>query len=128
MQLAEALKQPVAFLPALKIAGGETTVTLSGDGLGGRNLEVALAAVAPLNALQNVALVTLATDGEDGPTDAAGAIVTGETCAAGEELGLKPASFLSRHDSYRYFEAAGGLIKIGPTGTNVNDLNFLFYF
>jgi glycerate 2-kinase len=114
--------------PAMSIAGGETTVTVKGNGLGGRNLHLALAAVNRLSGLKNTALVTLATDGEDGPTDAAGAIVTGDTKEKAQDLGLDPDDFLSRNDSYTFFEKVGGLIRTGPTGTNVNDLTFFFQF
>ncbi|PKO13756.1 MAG: glycerate kinase [Chloroflexi bacterium HGW-Chloroflexi-10] len=112
--------------PVCLIAGGETTVTLHGKGKGGRNQELALAAVPVLNGKKDVLLVTLATDGEDGPTDAAGAVVTGETMARGLVLGLDVYEYLSENDAYHYFEALGDLIKPGPTGTNVNDLTFLF--
>jgi hydroxypyruvate reductase len=71
-------------------------------------------------------LITLATDGEDGPTEAAGAVVTGETFRRARSLGLDPAEYLARNDSYSFFEALGDLLKPGPTGTNVNDLTFLF--
>lgn len=118
-----AYKQPYCL-----VAGGETTVTLLGDGHGGRNQELALAAVPALAGLQDVSLITLATDGEDGPTDAAGAVVTGETGQRAEALGLSAADYLSRNDAYPFFTALGDLIKIGPTGTNVNDLTFLFGF
>lgn len=111
--------------PFCLIAGGETTVTIQGDGKGGRNQELALAAVEELRGLENVMLISLATDGEDGPTDAAGAVATGETFQRGERLGLDVAGYLSRNDAYRYFQALGDLILTGPSGTNVNDLVFL---
>jgi hydroxypyruvate reductase len=114
--------------PACLVAGGETTVTLRGDGLGGRNQELALGAVADLAGLPQVALVTLATDGGDGPTDAAGAVVTGETLARAQALGLDPAGHLARNDAYRFFDPLGDLLKPGPTQTNVNDLAFVFAF
>ncbi len=117
--------QPVPR-PACIVAGGETTVTIKGDGRGGRNTELALAAVTELADYPGVMLVTLATDGEDGPTDAAGAVVTGETYRRARSLGLEPAEYLARNDSYSFFEALGDLLKPGPTGTNVNDLTFLF--
>lgn len=110
------------------IAGGETTVTLQGAGKGGRNLELALAAVPLLAGLTDVMLVTLATDGEDGPTDAAGAVVTGETADRASALGLDPTAFLANNDSYHFFEKLGDLLQPGPTGTNVNDLTFLLRF
>ncbi len=112
--------------PACLIAGGETTVVVRGDGLGGRNLEVALGAAQEIAELSDVVFISLATDGEDGPTDAAGAVVTGETLSKARTLGLDAADFLRRNDSYHFFEPLDALIRIGPTGTNVNDLNFLF--
>ena len=123
LQLKENLPRPFCL-----IAGGETTVTLRGHGRGGRNQELALAAAIELNELESLMLVTLATDGEDGPTDAAGAVVTGETYRRAIDLGLSPESFLADNDSYFFFESLGDLIKIDPTGTNVNDLTFLFGF
>lgn len=110
------------------VAGGETTVTIRGSGKGGRNQELALAAVPELAVLDNVMLITLATDGEDGPTDAAGAVVTGETFEEGKALGLNPQAFLENNDSYHYFDTLENLMRPGPTGTNVNDLTFLFIF
>lgn len=114
--------------PACLVAGGETTVTLAGNGLGGRNQELALSCVRDLDGLQDIAIVTLATDGGDGPSDAAGAVVTGETLQRGLLLGLSPENHLRRNDSYHYFEPLGDLIKSGPTQTNVNDLTFIFAF
>jgi hydroxypyruvate reductase len=112
--------------PACIVAGGETTVTLKGIGKGGRNTELALAAVSELADFPGVMLVTLATDGEDGPTEAAGAVVTGETFRRSAGLDLHPGFFLERNDSYSFFSALDDLLKPGPTGTNVNDLVFLF--
>ncbi|MFT3890899.1 MAG: glycerate kinase [Anaerolineales bacterium] len=111
--------------PFCLIAGGETTVTIKGNGKGGRNQELALAAVNELRDVKNVVLISLATDGDDGPTDAAGAVVTGESARRGESLGLDVSASLVRNDAYPFFEALGDLIKCGPTGTNVNDLVFL---
>lgn len=111
--------------PFCLIAGGETTVTIQGDGTGGRNQELALAAVPELVDLENALLISLATDGEDGPTDAAGAVMSGKTLGRAKELGLDVADYLSRNDAYTFFEQLGDLLKIGPTGTNVNDLVFL---
>lgn len=108
------------------IGGGETTVTKTGNGLGGRNLEVALGAVTELRGNRGVALITFATDGEDGPTDAAGAIVTNVTFEKGMHMGLIPDAFLENNDSYHYFAKVGGLIKTGSTGTNVMDLILLY--
>jgi glycerate 2-kinase len=73
-------------------------------------------------------LAAFATDGVDGPTDAAGAIVTGETAARARSLGLKPGAFLADNDSYTFFEKVGGLIQTGPTGTNVNDIALLLAY
>ena len=112
--------------PACLVVGGETTVTLVGDGLGGRNQEMALGAVTDLADLPGVLLVTLATDGGDGPTDAAGAMVTGETLQRAAHLGLYPSDYLGRNDAYHFFQTLGDLLITGPTGTNVNDLAFLF--
>ena len=112
--------------PFCLIAGGETTVTIKGKGKGGRNQELALAAVDELSSLEGVMLVALGTDGDDGPTDAAGAVVTGESARRAESLGLDAADYLSRNDAYPFFDKLGDLLKTGPTGTNVNDLIFLF--
>jgi glycerate 2-kinase len=112
--------------PACIVVGGETTVTLLGDGLGGRNTELALSAVEEIAGLKNTSLVTLATDGGDGPTDAAGAVITGDTLARALQIGLTPAHFLAVNDSYHFFEPLEDLLKPGPTQTNVNDLAFIF--
>ncbi len=114
--------------PACMVIGGETTVTITGDGLGGRNQELALGAIAPCAGLQDIAIVALASDGEDGPTDAAGAVVTGASFAEAAELGLAPNDYLGRNDAYHFFKALGDLIITGPTDTNVNDLTFIFAF
>lgn len=114
--------------PYLGIAGGETTVKVTGQGLGGRNLEVALGAVQKMSGLERALLVTLATDGEDGPTDAAGACVTHQTAALAKNFDLTEVSYLENNDAYHYFEKVGGLLITGPSGTNVNDLNFIFLF
>lgn len=119
--------RPVAR-PACVVWGGETTVTVQGDGLGGRNQELALAAALALDGWPDVALVTLATDGIDGPTDAAGALVTGETVARAIQQGLAPAAYMARSDSYHFFQQLGDLVITGPTQTNVNDLMLLFVF
>ena len=113
--------QPVER-PACLLIGGETTVTVRGDGLGGRNQEMALAAALAIEGLADVMIVPLATDGSDGPNDAAGALADGETIVEARRLGLDPLDFLRRNDAYHFFEAVGGLLKTGPTHTNVNDL------
>lgn len=112
--------------PACVIAGGETTVTVRGNGLGGRNLEVALGAVAEIKGLQNVIIITLATDGEDGPTDAAGAVVKGSTYQQALDLGLNIEMSHENNDSYHFFKSLDALVKIGSTGTNVNDISYVF--
>ncbi len=112
-------------LPACLVLGGETTVTVRGSGRGGRNQEVALGAALALDGWENVLVATLATDGTDGPTDAAGAFADGDTVARARALGLDPADHLARNDAYPFFAALGDLIITGPTGTNVNDLAFV---
>lgn len=102
--------------------GGETTVTLRGEGRGGRNQELALAAAIGLAGWPDRLVVALATDGEDGPTPAAGAWVTGDTVRLAAEAGLGAAAYLADNDSYAFFAQTGGLLETGPTGTNVNDL------
>jgi hydroxypyruvate reductase len=114
--------------PACLVWGGETTVTVRGGGTGGRNQELALAAALAMEGVPGVVLVALGTDGTDGPTDAAGAIATGETIARARSLGLDPAAHLEENNAYPFFDALGDLIRTGPTGTNVNDLMFLFAF
>jgi glycerate 2-kinase len=104
------------------IFGGETTVTLRGHGYGGRNQELALAAGIAMDGWNQVVVASFATDGDDGPTDAAGAIVTGETVSIARSRGIDPFIYLDQNDSYHFFGEVGGLIKTGPTGTNVNDL------
>jgi len=110
--------------PACLIVGGETTVTVRGAGRGGRNQEAALAAALVIDGLPDVVISTFATDGVDGPTDAAGAIVTGDTLSLARALGLDPQKHLDDNDSYSFFAALSSLVVTGPTGTNVNDLMF----
>jgi len=112
--------------PACLIAGGETTVTVRGAGKGGRNQETALAAALRIAGTEQVAFITLATDGEDGQTEAAGAAVTGETLARAIALGLNLQGSLEDNDSGTFFKVLGDRVCTGPTGTNVNDLVFLF--
>jgi hydroxypyruvate reductase len=104
------------------ILGGETTVTVRGEGKGGRNQELALAAAMALDGWERVMIISLATDGTDGPTDAAGAVATGSTLSRAQALGLDAAAHLTNNDSYPFFAALGDLIFTGPTNTNVNDL------
>jgi hydroxypyruvate reductase len=111
--------------PFCMIAGGETTVTVTGTGRGGRNQELALAAVEALAGSVNVMLVALASDGEDGPTEAAGAVATGDTLERGRRLGLLPGEFLEANNAFAYFDSLGDLLRPGPTDTNVADLALL---
>jgi hydroxypyruvate reductase len=114
--------------PCCVVAGGETTVTVRGNGRGGRNQELVLAAAWPLADLPDVLLLSVGTDGSDGPTDAAGAWVDGSTLARARELGLDPTRALTENDAYPLLDAVGGLVRTGPTNTNVNDLMLLFAF
>ena len=111
--------------PAGIIAGGETTVIVTGKGKGGRNQEIALAAAAKLRRLDGTVIASLSTDGIDGPTHVAGAIVDGKTLVRAAEVGLSPEKFLADNDSYHFFSKLGDLIFTGPTGTNVNDISVI---
>jgi hydroxypyruvate reductase len=112
-------------LPALFVLSGETTVTVRGAGLGGRNQELALSFALEVAGKAGVALLSLATDGRDGPTDAAGALVDGGTAERARKGGLEPRRALATHDSYRALLVSGDLLRLGPTGTNVADLVLL---
>lgn len=112
--------------PACLLAGGETVVTLRGEGKGGRNQEFALAAALALRGTKNIAVLAAGTDGTDGPTDAAGAIVGSLSVARALEQGLNADEFLARNDSYSFFLQTGELLRTGPTGTNVMDLYAAF--
>jgi glycerate 2-kinase len=107
------------------LSGGETTVTIRGEGLGGRNQEFTLATAIQIAGMEKVAALSAGTDGTDGPTDAAGAIADGGTVARAAKLGMSAQEFLTANDSYHFFEPLGDLIKTGPTGTNVMDLRIL---
>lgn len=104
------------------IAGGETVVQLTGTGLGGRNQELALAAAEGIRGLENTVIFSAGSDGTDGPTDAAGGYVDGDTALVLEKSGVKISEVLKENDAYHALEQCGGLIKTGPTGTNVNDV------
>ena len=104
------------------LAGGETVVTLRGNGLGGRNQELALSAAAALSQIPNAAIISVGSDGTDGPTDAAGGYADTQTLAALREKGLNYTQMLGNNDSYHALKAVDGLIFTGPTGTNVNDV------
>jgi glycerate 2-kinase len=120
--LAATLRSLRPTVPTLLVAGGETTVTMRGHGRGGRNQTLALAAMLELHETPDTTLIAFATDGEDGPTDAAGAVVDGGSLARARALGLDPARSLDDDDAYPVFDALGDLLRIGPTGTNVCDL------
>jgi len=111
--------------PACIIGGGETTVTLRGNGKGGRNQELALAAAVRLDGWEGVTLLSGGTDGTDGPTDAAGAVVDGQTLSRSRHLGLSASDFLARNDSYHFFAALDDLVITGATSTNVMDLQII---
>lgn len=104
------------------VFAGETTVRVDGDGLGGRNQEAALAAARHIAGRPRLVFATLATDGVDGPTDAAGAIVDGETAARGRARGLDLNRHLAEHNAYPFLDSTGDLLRCGPTGTNVGDI------
>jgi len=107
------------------IFGGETTVTVKGDGKGGRNTELALAFALAVEGMEDIKFLSAGTDGTDGPTDAAGAIVDGETIGRARTKGLDPEAYLDRNDSYNFFKETGELFITGPTGTNVMDLQII---
>lgn len=111
--------------PAAIVAGGETTVTITGSGKGGPNQELVLSASQKINGLKGVAIASIDTDGVDGPVDAAGAIADGQTVTRARNMGLKHAEFLMNNDSYSFFSRLDDLIFTGPTGTNVNDLSVM---
>jgi glycerate-2-kinase len=107
------------------LAGGETTVTVRGQGKGGRNMELALAFAMEIEGYSGITLLSAGTDGTDGPTDAAGAVVDGNTISKARALGLNPQACLDDNDSYAFFDTCGGLLVTGATGTNVMDLQIV---
>jgi glycerate-2-kinase len=111
--------------PAAVVLSGETVVTVTGNGKGGRNQELALSAALRIRGIECVLLASLSTDGVDGPTDSAGAIVDGATVERGERLGLDAEKFLNENASYDFFSKLGDVIITGPTGTNVNDISVI---
>jgi hydroxypyruvate reductase len=108
--------------PACILCGGETTVTLRGDGKGGRNQEFALASALAIDGIGNLVLLAGGTDGNDGPTDAAGAMADGRTLARARAQGLDPFDYLKRNDAYHFFQPLEDLVITGPTRTNVMDV------
>lgn len=116
--------EPVAK-PACLISGGETTVTLTGGGKGGRNQEFVLAAGAKERDMKNTVVLSAGTDGTDGPTDAAGAIWDSTSLGRAKDAGLSPKDYLNRNDSYHFFQSLNDLYKTGPTNTNVMDVRII---
>jgi glycerate-2-kinase len=108
--------------PLALLLGGETTVTVRGGGRGGRNQELALALAIELEGREGIVAASIGTDGTDGPTDAAGGMIDGETIPRGAARGLDGRGFLARNDSHPFLRATGDLLVTGPTGTNVCDV------
>ena len=108
--------------PACILSGGETTIVLKGNGKGGRNQEFALIAALDMHGENRMVILSGGTDGTDGPTDAAGAVVDTSTIAKARKIGLNPDKFLANNDSYHFFKKTGDLLMTGPTGTNVMDI------
>ncbi len=119
----DVLRQP--HPPLCLIGGGETTVNVCGSGKGGRNMELALIFALAVEGSRGITFLSAGTDGTDGPTDAAGAIVDGNTIPQARSKGLDPEAYLANNDSYTFFENAGGLLITGPTGTNVMDIQIM---
>ena len=111
--------------PMAIILGGETVVEITGHGKGGRNQEIALSAADKIASLDNVVIFSVGSDGTDGPTDAAGGIVDGNTKEKIEKSGKKIYEILKENDSYTYLKEVDGLVFTGPTGTNVNDFSVI---
>jgi hydroxypyruvate reductase len=111
--------------PACILSGGETTVTITGAGLGGRCQEFALTAALDISENHNIVVLGGGTDGTDGPTDAAGAVVDSNTVTHAMAMGLNPYHYLSNNDSYNFFKILGDLLVTGPTNTNVMDLRIV---
>ncbi len=107
------------------LSGGETTVTVTGSGRGGRNTELALSFAIAINGINDISMLSAGTDGTDGPTDAAGAIVDGGTVLRGITRGLDPREYLDNNDSYTFLKETGDLFITGPTGTNVMDIQII---
>jgi len=111
--------------PACLLSGGETTVTIKGEGKGGRNQEFVLAAALRMTGMEDAVVLSGGTDGSDGPTDAAGAIADNSTLERAAAKGLDPQEYLENNDSYNFFNELNDLYKTGPTNTNVMDLRIL---
>lgn len=119
-----ASSNPVAK-PACIVSGGETTVTVTGDGLGGRNMEFAVQAALFIDGAEGIIMASVGSDGSDGPTDAAGAAVDGSTAQRARESGVNIEDFIARNDSYHFHQKMGSLIVTGPTNTNVMDIRIM---
>lgn len=115
---------PVA-IPAGIVASGETTVRVTGKGVGGRNQELVLSAALKIDKTQSVVVASMSTDGVDGPTTAAGAIIDGKTLVRADRLCMDASVYLDNNDSHTFFSKTGDLILTGPTGTNVNDISLI---
>jgi len=112
-------------MPACILSGGETTVTIKGKGLGGRNQEFVLAGALEISGIEKVVLLSGGTDGTDGPTDATGAMADNTTVQRAKSLGLDPNFYLDNNDAYPFFEKLGDLLITGPTHTNVMDVRII---
>ncbi|MCP4134963.1 MAG: glycerate kinase [bacterium] len=111
--------------PACVISGGETTVMVTGEGLGGRNMEFGIQAACCIEGIPGITMASVGTDGSDGPTDAAGAVADGDTIRKAKEKGLDIEQYIAKNDSYHFFEEIGDLIITGPTNTNVMDVRIV---
>lgn len=116
----QTVKRPICI-----ISGGETTVTVTGKGVGGRNMELALSFAQEIEGIHGITLLSAGTDGTDGPTDAAGAIVNGQTVIKAKTHGISPEKYLEDNDSYSFFKKIDELFTTGPTGTNVMDIQII---
>lgn len=121
----EAKRAAVPRSPVCLISGGETTVTVTGTGKGGRNMELALSFALEIEGVPGITLLSAGTDGIDGPTDSSGAIVEGTTATGARDKGIDPEARLRDNDSYDFFREIGGLLITGPTGTNVMDVQLI---
>jgi len=111
--------------PACIISGGETTVQVKGNGLGGRNMEFALHSAVFIDGYDKITVASIGTDGTDGPTDAAGAVADGLTLKRAREMALSPEAYIKKNDSYHFFKKLNDLIITGPTNTNVMDIRIM---
>ena len=128
MMLAEKAKKALLAQHGDKIcmiSGGETVVTVTGNGKGGRNMELALSFAIEIEGMDGITFLSAGTDGTDGPTDAAGAIVNGNTILKARDMGLDPLEYLNNNDSYNLFSKIDSLLVTGPTGTNVMDIQIV---